>query len=615
MEDDNPTLNEFRERLKFGVDSLADFKEDAKTYFKYYAGDQWLSEDVEALKAQDRPALVFNQTLPVINAVSGSEITNRFESKYLPRTVDDQAFSDALSDTVRYIRQQADVEHEESSAFRSAVICGVGVTEFWMDYMEGSEGRQRVDEASVFEVLWDPYAKRPNLTDGRWVIRGKWIPLDEAKARWPDSEDDLEVAVSDHDESPFPDGAGAVHDQRHAHLYRSNMHFFNTRTKEVLVYEYQWFDYDPYFLVAGSEDEGEVELSVEDFETLKERMELLGEPEPVSVKLKKRVFKRAFIVGPVVLEDDLLPVQKGFTYKFITGFQNRTDDGITWFGLMKPMVDPQNWSNKMLSQLVHVVNTNPKGTVLAEQGVFIDSAQASKDWAKPSSRIEVRPGAITNKEIMVVQGKYPADQERLMAIASEAISKVTGINPYFMGQVDDLKRTATSAIRSVQQQGMILLSVLFDALRKYRKDAGRMHLEFIREFMPEGTMIRITQQDGSQVPGEFKREWVENVEYDIVIDEAPTSTTAMTELWDSLQQTDALSTLVEIGLLTPDVIVDIMPNIPETIRSRMRSNYAQQNVVAQAVQLVAEGDPQGALQLLAQLAQQGEGGAQSDART
>ncbi len=140
-----------------------------------------------------------------------------------------------------------------------------------------------------------------------------------------------------------------------------------------------------------------------------------------------------------------------------------------------------------------------------------------------------------------------------------------------------------------------------------------MHLEFIREFMPEGTMIRITQQDGSQVPGGFKREWVENVEYDIVIDEAPTSTTAMTELWDSLQQTDALSTLVEIGLLTPDVIVDIMPNIPETIRSQMRSNYAQQNVVAQAVQLVAEGDPQGALQLLAQLAQQQEGGA-SDAR-
>ena len=47
----------------------------------------------------------------------------------------------------------------------------------------------------------------------------------------------------------------------------------------------------------------------------------------------------------------------------------------------------------------------------------------------------------------------------------------------------------------------------------------------------------------------------------------------------------------------------------------MRSNYAQQNVVAQAVQLVQQGDEQGALQLLAQLAQQQEGGAQSDART
>jgi nuclear transport factor 2 (NTF2) superfamily protein len=78
-------VKEFHSRRRISVDGKTEHDRDAEKYYKYYGGEQWSKEDVEALKAQNRPALTLNQCLSVVNAVSGSEIVNRFESKFLPR--------------------------------------------------------------------------------------------------------------------------------------------------------------------------------------------------------------------------------------------------------------------------------------------------------------------------------------------------------------------------------------------------------------------------------------------------------------------------------------------------------------------------------------------------
>ena len=130
-------LYEFKDRLKEGKDNHGTFRTDSLRAFRLYGNDHWDQKDKDHLEGQQRPAVTFNKTTPIINAVSGSEITNRFETRFFPRTADDEMFAEIVTETLRYIRQRADVEHEESGAFRDAVICGMGATEFWLVLLIG----------------------------------------------------------------------------------------------------------------------------------------------------------------------------------------------------------------------------------------------------------------------------------------------------------------------------------------------------------------------------------------------------------------------------------------------------------------------------------------------
>jgi uncharacterized protein YjgD (DUF1641 family) len=604
-------IREYKNSVKASLDANQALRQEWLDYFQMYAGNQWNKKDIEAMEGENRPALVFNKATGIINAVAGSEVTNRFETRFIPRTAEDEFFGEALTEVVRYIRQRSDVEHEESGAFQDAAICGIGCVEFWKDYTEDIEGIDKVERVNPFDMLWDPASKKMNLSDSRYIVRGKWIPIDEAKVRWPDSAEALQALASATDGAAYPDRhSGEVHDQTQAYKYENNdLSVYTPETQKVLVHEFQRW-YLKKMILFSDPVSGEAQVvTPEDWADVKDAFLAMGTPADYT-EIHVKEFWTGFFCGEIKLEDKVARIQDGFTYKFITGFREQREDKVAWFGLMKLMKDPQKWINKAMSQIVYVISTNPKGAILAEKGAFINAEQAKSDWAKPNTTIEMRDGAISGREFHIAQGAYPSGLDRIMEISSQFVSEASAVNPYFMGQVDDLKRTAASAVTSVQQQAMVVLSVLFDSLKKYRKEAGRMHLAFIREFMPEKTMVRIVLPNSGGVPQmvPFKREWVDMVKYDIIVDSAPVSHNAIREFWNSLQQTQSLELLMNVGIMTPDIIADTVPDVPTTIRERMKQNALKQDMVNQAMQMLQQGDEQGVLEMLYQMLEQGGGG-------
>ncbi len=262
------SLAEFKDRLAEGKTNHGSFRTDAIEAFKLYGNEQWDKQAVDALEAQNRPAITFNKVTPIINAVSGSEITNRFETRYFPRTADDEMFAEIVTETLRYIRQRADVEHEESGAFRDAVICGIGCTEFWKDYMEDADGIDRVDRVPIFELLWSSAARRSNLSDNRWVIRGKWVDTDDAVSRWPKHKDVLLVKSNNSggDKSVFGDRtADTPHDQTRAHEYSADDIPPPMSAGKILIHEYHRWILEPYVLFENPISMEEEEVSADEW--------------------------------------------------------------------------------------------------------------------------------------------------------------------------------------------------------------------------------------------------------------------------------------------------------------------------------------------------------------
>ena len=98
---------------------------------KFFAGDQWETEDVNWLKRQKRPITTFNLIAPNIKAVVGMELGNRQEIRYLPRekAPEDQQAADIYNQGARWIFDIANAEFEISEAYKDLLITGMGWTQ------------------------------------------------------------------------------------------------------------------------------------------------------------------------------------------------------------------------------------------------------------------------------------------------------------------------------------------------------------------------------------------------------------------------------------------------------------------------------------------------------
>jgi hypothetical protein len=124
-----------------------------------------------------------------------------------------------------------------------------------------------------------------------------------------------------------------------------------------------------------------------------------------------------------------------------------------------------------------------------------------------------------------------------------------------------------------KQAGMTVLAGLFDALRRYRKEQGRLMLWYIVEFLADGRLVRIGGPEQAQYiplihdPG--------LVEYDIIVDDTPSSPNVKEQAWDVLVQ---LMPLLSKMPVPPQVYLELLKYspLPSTAVAKIEQIVTQQ---------------------------------------
>jgi hypothetical protein len=286
------------------------------------------------------------------------------------------------------------------------------------------------------------------------------------------------------------------------------------------------------------------------------------------VKQFKNVYYRAYFSGETLLEADLSPCQKGFMYQAMTG--KRDHETNTWYGLTRVMMDPQRWANKWLSQILHIINTNAKGGLLAEMNVFVDPKKAQEEWAMPDSITLLKEGALSGQKVKEkTVANFPAGLDKLMQFALGSLPMVTGINLEALGLAN---REQAGVLESQRKQAAYgLLSPLFNALSNYRKNQGHVLLYLINEYIADGRLIRIGGADSQQYIPLAKSEGA--LAYDIIVDESPDAPDVKAQTWESLMQ--LVPVMMKEGLPVPPDVLDYAP-IPATLATKWKQ-YIEQN--------------------------------------
>jgi hypothetical protein len=488
------------------------WRKEARECFDFVAGRQWDKTDEDELIENQRQPVVFNRVGTIIDAVVGSEIQGRQQVQYFPREVGDSGVNELLTKGAEWIRDQADAETEESDAFRDAFICGLGWTETRMDYEEEVEGRVAIERIDPLEMGADPSCRKPNLVDARYLKRERRLSKEAAEELFPGASFDSAA-----------DGSQHVADPRRA--YKDDE---EVRTDEVVVCEYQWFETETVHL---AEDPQSGRLLTIPHDQLEEAQAAVAPTELKTQTVRRRKYWRAFRSGGTVLKVEELPDGE-FTYKAITGKRDRNKG--TWYGLVRPMMDPQRWANKFFSQILHIINSNAKGGIVAEESAFADVKQAEESWSKSDAITWANPGALQSNAIQPkVAPPVPAMLPSLMEMSIATIRDTTGVNQELLGMADRQQPGVLEHQRKQSAYG--ILAAFFESFRRYRKLQGRLLLKYIQKYVPEGTLVRIVGDDGvAQYIPLAKQS--DTAKFDVIVDEAPAGPNQKERVFSLLMQ-------------------------------------------------------------------------------
>lgn len=488
----------------------------AREEFDFVAGKQWSTEDQQILDNEDRPNVTFNYSEKMIDAVAGAEVSNRQEATFKPRNMDDVNQTELWNNAARWVRDECNAEDEETDGFRDALICGMGWTFTRMDYTENKDGMPIIERDDPIEMFWDPASTKPCLADRRYHFKAVWMDNDLVAIKWP------KQAINGDGNSQDSGSTGII---RTGHRYMGDNEDddFDRHTDQTLVWHYECVELEPFYRVETGDGNIE-EIDTADFGAMKKQLDQFGLN---YVKEHKKVYYRAFIADEQLLEWGRSPTQKGFMRNCITGKRDRNKNH--WYGLTRVMIDPQRWANKWLSQIMHIINSNAKGGLLAETGAFVDPRKAEEEYAMANSITFLNEGGIAKVQQKQMTA-YPSGLAQLMEFALSSLPQVTGINLEALGLAG--RDQANVLEQSRKQAAFGLLAPIFNSLRLYRKIQSKVLLDFIQNFISDGRMVRINGVGSEKYLPLIKAP--DAIEFDIIVDQSSTAPDVKDKTWNTL---------------------------------------------------------------------------------
>lgn len=564
--DDRTVARIVKKQREISKRGLSQQYENSESCWSFYNADQMTYSDriqFEDTWGRKRRSIVnFNKVQQNVDSVAGFMAQNRRQAKFIARLTRDNGqenYSKNMNAIYDYHRENQNADQLESDQDLDMLVQGYGAIDTELSYVVGNSTTMpngEIVKKRLERPYWDPSAKGKNVLDARWVGYFEDYELRDALGLFQDSkqEDFEQVAAEEPSDTGYIfNPYGGIYDKI---KLMNTVEWTSKESEMVRVYNHQWFEYEtfykaenPLYLTGDPMDamfikmrldevkaniklpgdtttedmfefDPKAQVLVFDEATKRQLVKVFGSAlEPVP--FKRKVFYTAVVSGEHVFTWFKSVSQQGFSIKFKTGTWNHNRK--MWMGMVNPMMEPQKYGNKALTELLFTIAANSKGGVMVEEDAVEDIADFETKWAKTDAVIKVSSGALAQGKIQEkVRGAMPTGLEYIIQL-SDANIAANGVDPAFLGSVDKEDQSGVLYKRRIRQV-ISKFARYFDSITLYQKEDARLHGDLIPVWVEnnQGEWLRITGPDGAE---DFVRilEDMLAPEYDVSIQEASQS--------------------------------------------------------------------------------------------
>lgn len=451
----------------------------------YYDGNQLNAETVEKLRGRGQPPLITNLIKPTVDTVLGMEEKTRSDWRVRPE--DDNIANDdtaeALSLKLKHAETESRADRACSDAYAGELKAGMG----WVEVSRESDPLKypyRVKTIHRREIHWDWRSEQPDLSDARYLIRRRWMDLDNAIAMMPQYAELFRQTTggwAGFDPVSTAD-TGLVQSweiERDSKLAEQDWR--DGERRSVCLYEI-WYRKWVRGYVMSTPSGQSIEV---DFDNPRHTAAIASG----MVKVKMATFQKvrlAWYCGPHFLYDVPSPHEHGH-FPYVPFFGYREDLTSVPYGLVRAMMSPQDEINARKSKMLWSLNSR---RVIADEDAVKNHKLAAEEVGRPDAYIILdqhrKPGSQFKVE---PGGELAAQQFQVMQESKQEIAESSGIHKTMQGEQTGAKSGV--AMDTLVEQGLNTLGEINGNFRFARRMVGEMLFSLLQQDLA-GKPTRVT---------------------------------------------------------------------------------------------------------------------------
>ena len=566
------TVIQIIERINDCEQSLpeTEWRKTATEDYRFYAGDQDTVEVKLKLQQQLRPDTTFNEIKPKVDMLVGIAAQSRTDGTVLPVGVEDEPLAELMNGVMKHYRKELKCKQKEQSCFSHVTKSGRSLMYYWVDRSNPFKPIPQCKRIPGWQFGIDPDSVEDDLSDARYLYIDKWVTEEEYFDLVPGAKTqgisgyDLNVA--------------------------GQPEFFNQANRKYRLVEFWYKNKEKVIYFINPLNGKDEWLTPSDFKVFRKQL-LNGittaQGQPVQIKdpselpgfeSKIDIYRYAILGGHGIIEEGKSPYSvhgvDAVKYPAVLYAGYRDDITNALFGAIKMAKDPQRALNTIRRQLVHLLQTLPKGILVHEAGAILNIEEYQQRGSEPNFHLELQQGAMARYKFEQQPSISPV-YNQLDITFGQSIKDVSGIQDDLMGKQQS-SREAGVSVQLRQQSGLVVIYVLFDNYQNARIQGNKKLLALIQQYVSYQTAIRIEGEKGAQLvqinsqmnPQNEGFNDIRSGKFDFTIDEVDESPTIRMQIAQVLTDLNHNNP----GMIPPDIILEYT-NAPFTVKQRVKQAY------------------------------------------
>lgn len=465
------------------IDHQPDWRTNANTACAYYDGDQLAPEVVAKLRERGQPLTQHNLIAPTIDGVLGMEAKTRTDLMVIADDPNEEmeVMAEAVNAEFADACRLSGLNKARSDAYAEQIKAGLS----WVEVRRNSDpfdNKFKVSTVHRNEVYWDWFSREADLSDCRWLMRKRWLDVDEVKGTFPDKSQIIDYSLNEW--KGFVDTDLAVGQEsdlmsayeEYQSWSRESTEWVTSNRKRVLlqVIYYRTFQRLPILQLSNGR------VVEYDKNNVMHAVAVATDRVQVTMARVSRI-RESWFVGPHFIIDRPCTAPQGM-FPLIPFWGYRKDKTGAPYGLACRAIPAQDEVNFRRIKLTWLLQA--KRVIKDADATNMTDKQLAEEIERPDGVINLNPNRAnktTAADALNIQQDFQVAQQQfqVMQESMKLIQDGLGVYSAFLGQ--DSNASSGVAISNLVEQGATTLAEINDNYQFACQQVGQLLLCYLLE--------------------------------------------------------------------------------------------------------------------------------------